>query len=247
MGFLQARRRVWGLLNAILSGPTTPSKVILSRHLFRLIAQCEGSVCQFISPPSISRTHTNEHGILMAGSRDHSDTTPIYSRNLQTAPTDISATRYDGNLNESSRSDDNCVICLDTISEPCATHPCAHTHFDFLCLLSWLEQRASCPLCQSPVFKVSYTDSEKRGESVYRVPNVPRKRKEELRNLPEIRSQRTSFGPAESNASRLFRRQRPRRETPRPPISEADAIEHRRHVYRHLLYSLRRCPNSCVR
>ena len=172
----------------------------------------------------------------MAGSQDH--TTPIYSQNSQIEPTEIPVTQHDGDLNESSRSDD-CVICLDTISEPCTTHPCAHTHFDFLCLLSWLEQRASCPLCQAPVFKVSYTNNEKPGESVYRVPNVPRKRNEEPRNLQETRPQRTVFGPTDLHASRFYRRQRPRREPPRPPVTEADAIEHRRHVYRHLLFSLR--------
>lgn len=41
-----------------------------------------------------------------------------------------------------------CVICLDTIREPCITVPCSHANFDFLCLASWLEQRASCPLCK---------------------------------------------------------------------------------------------------
>lgn len=40
-----------------------------------------------------------------------------------------------------------CVICLDAIQEPCITVPCKHGNFDFLCLASWLEQRASCPLC----------------------------------------------------------------------------------------------------
>lgn len=40
-----------------------------------------------------------------------------------------------------------CVICLDTITEPCITVPCRHGNFDFLCLASWLEQRIACPLC----------------------------------------------------------------------------------------------------
>jgi hypothetical protein len=25
--------------------------------------------------------------------------------------------------------------------------PCNHANFDFLCLVSWLEQRRNCPLC----------------------------------------------------------------------------------------------------
>lgn len=41
-----------------------------------------------------------------------------------------------------------CVICLETVSEPGIAVPCQHANFDFLCLLSWLEQRPNCPLCK---------------------------------------------------------------------------------------------------
>ena len=41
---------------------------------------------------------------------------------------------------------DLCVICLDSVSERAVASPCRH-HFDFLCLLTWLQQRATCPLC----------------------------------------------------------------------------------------------------
>lgn len=40
-----------------------------------------------------------------------------------------------------------CVICLEPVSEPAIAVPCRHANFDFLCLLSWLEQRRTCPLC----------------------------------------------------------------------------------------------------
>lgn len=42
---------------------------------------------------------------------------------------------------------DPCVICLETITEPCVALPCKHSNFDYLCLLSWLEQQPNCPLC----------------------------------------------------------------------------------------------------
>ena len=42
---------------------------------------------------------------------------------------------------------DNCVICLDAVSERAVAVPCRHQSFDFLCLLSWLEERPLCPLC----------------------------------------------------------------------------------------------------
>lgn len=43
--------------------------------------------------------------------------------------------------------EDPCVICLESITEPARAVPCDHDNFDFLCLLSWLEQRHVCPLC----------------------------------------------------------------------------------------------------
>lgn len=42
---------------------------------------------------------------------------------------------------------DPCVICLETITEPSVAVPCNHSNFDYLCLVSWLEQQPSCPLC----------------------------------------------------------------------------------------------------
>ena len=46
-----------------------------------------------------------------------------------------------------SEGEDVCVICLDKISEKAKAIPCGHHSFDFLCLVSWLEQNSSCPLC----------------------------------------------------------------------------------------------------
>lgn len=40
-----------------------------------------------------------------------------------------------------------CVICLEPVSEVAVAVPCKHANFDFLCLVSWLEQRRNCPLC----------------------------------------------------------------------------------------------------
>lgn len=42
---------------------------------------------------------------------------------------------------------DLCVICLDTVSERAVASPCRHHSFDFLCLVSWLQERSTCPLC----------------------------------------------------------------------------------------------------
>lgn len=54
----------------------------------------------------------------------------------------------------SSRTVDTCVICLDSISERAAASPCRHDSFDFLCLVSWLQERSICPLCEDIPFLV---------------------------------------------------------------------------------------------
>lgn len=51
---------------------------------------------------------------------------------------------------------DTCVICLCDISERAVAVPCNHLVFDFLCLVSWLQERSTCPLCKTPVTSVQY-------------------------------------------------------------------------------------------
>lgn len=46
---------------------------------------------------------------------------------------------------------DPCVICLETITEPSVAKPCNHANFDYLCLVSWLEQQPNCPLCKCQI------------------------------------------------------------------------------------------------
>lgn len=40
-----------------------------------------------------------------------------------------------------------CVICLEQIKDVGIALPCKHASFDFICLASWLGERAACPLC----------------------------------------------------------------------------------------------------
>ncbi|KAK5661756.1 hypothetical protein OQA88_9857 [Cercophora sp. LCS_1] len=153
----------------------------------------------------------------------------IQARVLQTTLKEISSSRQDSD--GPSNSADCCVICLDAISEPCTALPCAHTHFDVLCLLSWLEQRSACPLCKANVYKVRYKN-EKDNDIIYRVPNASRPR-----NIEQNGEQRST--------DYLRRRQRRHSlERDRGPADHllsrpAEAIERRRHVYRRQLYSLR--------
>lgn len=46
------------------------------------------------------------------------------------------------------QSEDTCVICLSAITERAITVPCNHYSFDFVCLVSWLQGRSACPLCE---------------------------------------------------------------------------------------------------
>ena len=43
---------------------------------------------------------------------------------------------------------DPCVICLEAVSERAVARPCCHHSFDYLCLISWLQERTACPLCK---------------------------------------------------------------------------------------------------
>lgn len=47
---------------------------------------------------------------------------------------------------------DTCVICLQTVTERAITAPCNHYTFDFVCLVSWLQERSTCPLCKHTTY-----------------------------------------------------------------------------------------------
>ena len=57
---------------------------------------------------------------------------------------------FKSTLNQIKNGDDTldpCVICLEAVSERAIAVPCKHENFDFLCLVSWLQERPTCPLC----------------------------------------------------------------------------------------------------
>lgn len=142
-----------------------------------------------------------------------------------------------------------CVICLEAITEPAVTVPCAHANFDFLCIVSWLEQRRNCPLCMPPylcnrpslsvhfvltflgksdVHSVKYELENPQGPKLYKLPAVPLS----AANAPDSTSQHRGL------LSRGPRHRRQPAESPRPREPD-DPIIRRQYVYRHQLYSLR--------
>lgn len=135
-------------------------------------------------------------------------------------------------------SNDPCVICLDSITEPSVAVPCNHSNFDYLCLVSWLEQQPSCPLCKGAITGVQYDLNAPHGPKTYNVPT---------RQQPEPKPEASSWSYTQRRALASGLdirdpRSRPRRPGPRPqqrPPPSGDPLSARRNVYRNNLYSLR--------
>jgi len=51
---------------------------------------------------------------------------------------------------------ETCAICLEAIKERAVATPCNHLSFDFICLVQWLQEHATCPLCKAEVKEVQY-------------------------------------------------------------------------------------------
>lgn len=129
--------------------------------------------------------------------------------------------------------EDPCVICLDRISERAIAVPCKHENFDFLCLVSWLQERANCPLCKAEVTTVRYDFTADQQCKTYTVPVAkPPVAKDGLADSWSSRN--VGFGP--SRAARPARRRQPF--VPRFLPTPNEAIARRRTVYRSKLYSL---------
>ncbi|KAF2500650.1 hypothetical protein BU16DRAFT_479212, partial [Lophium mytilinum] len=128
------------------------------------------------------------------------------------------------------RTDDNletCVICLSTISERAIIVNCNHYSFDFICLVSWLQERSACPLCNTDVTEVQYAFSSPTDYKSYAIQST--------QTVPKPHGAATT--PSQNprgrpHSSRPFRR---RYETPPSPST---ALLKRRHIYKHSLYSL---------
>ena len=139
-----------------------------------------------------------------------------------------------------------CVICLDTISEQATACPCEHNEFDYLCLLSWLQQRPVCPLCKCKptqssapidpdpgnalVCSIGYQRTSPHDVGVYQVPpnghetSIRDSASQPYRPRPQIRHPPATRG--SRNADSTSR------------VSANTALERRKQVYRLRLYSL---------
>lgn len=143
-------------------------------------------------------------------------------------------------------SEDVCVICLSSVTERAITVPCNHYTFDFVCLISWLQQRSACPLCMHVSIpcdclksnngtgntQITAVQYDWRSPTEYETYAVPQSHP--TRNAqPSHAGRRTSlFAPYELPG-------RPRRsQRPYSPPVEDTALSRRRQVYQRKLYSL---------
>ena len=114
--------------------------------------------------------------------------------------------------------------------------PCRHSSFDFLCLVSWLQERSACPLCNAEVETVEYTRGSKADElQTYKVAQAPPRQ-------PQAELVSPSNAPGVQHVHsrpRSYRNRRPRRIDSRRQVQSFDsALLRRRQVYRRQLYSL---------
>lgn len=124
---------------------------------------------------------------------------------------------------------DPCVICLDTISEKAIAYPCKHDSFDFLCLISWLQEKDSCPLCKAVVKNVNYDLQSQSGPKRYTLSKISK----DVRPAPQHVRGRGRIG-------RFGQRPRPRqdRRGANATGSIDDVLARRRRVYAEKSYSL---------
>jgi hypothetical protein len=126
-------------------------------------------------------------------------------------------------------SEDTCVICLSSVTERAITVPCNHYTFDFVCLVSWLQERSTCPLCKAQVTAVQY---DWRSPTDYKSYAVPR-----THAPSDVHTSRTDRPASLYAPYGLPRRPRGARRAYSPSIEDV-AIRRRREVYWSKLYSL---------
>ncbi|KAK4556429.1 hypothetical protein LTR86_006573 [Recurvomyces mirabilis] len=119
---------------------------------------------------------------------------------------------------------DTCTICLQTITERAVAVPCNHLTFDYLCLVSWLQERATCPLCKAVVREVQYDFG---GPTDYKTYSLPARPPEKGRSVVG----RSTRERGERQRASGWARREGNTQTADP------TVERRRRVYRDRTYS----------
>lgn len=117
---------------------------------------------------------------------------------------------------------DTCTICLEPITERAVAAPCNHLTFDFICLVSWLQEQSTCPLCKTEVAEVQYDWRSPDDYKTYQVP--PR----------EDGGKKREDQP--SSRRHVVPRRRLAQHVPTAPLDPS--LTHRRDIYAKRLYAL---------
>ena len=132
---------------------------------------------------------------------------------------------------------EQCVICLDQISEEAIALPCHHAQFDFACLGTWLQRQQVCPLCKGDVKAIRFAvgDRDDGRTQVFYLP--PPEQTQASRNGRGIsatnnRQRRPRQGLLHARGGRRELREHTLE------ASKNTALDFRRDVYRQRLYSL---------
>lgn len=149
-------------------------------------------------------------------------------------------------------SEDTCVICLSLVTERAVTVPCNHYNFDFVCLISWLQERSTCPLCKLHAFKTILEPTDLvSGKTETTAVQYDWRSPDEFESY-SIR--RTHACKDESTATRQhgtspfapygFPSQRRCTRRLSPPLADDSALYRRKEIYQKKLYSLHVGSNS---
>ena len=127
-----------------------------------------------------------------------------------------------------SRHTEACPICLEEVTERAIAVPCNHAAFDFLCLVSWVQDHPTCPLCKTALSAIEYDWA---GPNDYKTFLVPLKTQQNAKApLTQVRSVQTRRRQPRSRVNRC-------ESLPTSPRYEQEAIERRKRVYQDHLYS----------
>ncbi|KAK5173002.1 uncharacterized protein LTR77_003124 [Saxophila tyrrhenica] len=126
---------------------------------------------------------------------------------------------------------ETCSICLEAITERAVAVPCNHLTFDFICLVSWLQERSHCPLCNAAITEVQYDFRGPEDFKRYRI-STPEPKKGNESTFERSRRRR-----GQDFISRRSQRWFPQSEQA-GSSGDDPALERRRRVYRDRMFSL---------
>lgn len=80
-----------------------------------------------------------------------------YLAACRSSRTEWTRSSRDAGMSRRTRRMEDCCICLGSMQRGVRSLPCKHS-FHASCIKRWLEEKESCPLCQTPVYTLSVDD-----------------------------------------------------------------------------------------